>query len=68
MPDVSELLNEEIGNIVKDSDWSPGLVSTQRSGAISRMYELDLIDKERSGLEVRYILTERGNGFINPTN
>ena len=55
-----ELINNEISKIVESSGWSSGLVSTQRAGAISRMYELDLIRKERSGLEVSYRLTDFG--------
>lgn len=57
-------LNNEIGDEVEGSGWSEGLISTQRSGAISRMYELGLIEKARKGLEVRYQITGKGHGFL----
>lgn len=59
-----ETMNKEIGEFVKGSDWSEGMISTQRSGAISRMYELNLISKERIGLEVRYRITPSGKNFM----
>lgn len=57
-------LNDKIAEYVKDSGWSPGMVSTQRSGAISRLYELNLINKSRKGLEVRYGITSKGEQFL----
>jgi hypothetical protein len=62
-----DLLNQELRKIVVDSDWSDGMISTQRSGAISRMYEIGLITKKRIGLEVRYLPTELGNSFLKRT-
>lgn len=57
------LINDELEKIVEDSGWSSGLVSTQRSGVISRMYELKLIAKKRDGLEVKYLLTDFGKNI-----
>lgn len=39
-------------------------VSTQRSGAICRMADLDLIARNRIGTRVSYVLTPRGNDFL----
>lgn len=57
-------INSELAKVVKSSGWSDGMISTQRSGAISRMYELGLIEKRRVGLEVRYELTSLGRKFL----
>lgn len=62
-----EPINQEIRKIVSISDWSAGLVSTQRSGAISRMYEIGLITKKRIGLEVQYLSTDLGDLFLRNT-
>lgn len=57
-------MNSEIAKFVKGSGWTDGLISTQRSGAISRMYELGLISKRREGLEVRYQITSAGKNLL----
>jgi len=62
-----EPMNNELRKIVTSSEWSDGLVSTQRSGAISRMYEVGLITKKRIGLKVQYLSTDMGNSFLRRT-
>lgn len=42
----------------------PQFVSTQRSGAICRMADLDLIARNRTGTRVSYVLTPRGKDFL----
>ena len=39
-------------------------VSTQRSGAICRMADLDLIGRSRTGTRVSYVLSPRGQDFL----
>jgi hypothetical protein len=39
-------------------------VSTQRSGAICRMVDLNLIGRSRTGTRVSYMLMPRGKGFL----
>jgi hypothetical protein len=39
-------------------------VSTQRSGVICRMADLDLIARSRTGTRVSYVLTPRGEDFL----
>jgi hypothetical protein len=40
-------------------------ISTQRSGVIARMADLDLVTRSRSGTRVSYLLTPRGAIFLN---
>lgn len=46
------------------SDLQPSFLSTQRSGAISRMTDLDLIVRKRNATRVSYHCTPRGQNFI----
>lgn len=39
--------------------------ASQRSGAVSRMSDLHLLDRIRKGLRVVYVLTKRGEQFLN---
>jgi len=49
----------------RDRKKSTGmLVSTQRSGAISRMADLDLIGRSRTGTRVSYLITPRGKELL----
>ena len=43
---------------------TPGFVATQRSGAISRMADLGLIARHRSGLQVTYALSASGQALF----
>lgn len=44
-------------------DASPSFVATQRTGAISRMTDLGLVDRRRDGVRVTYVLTKQGSKF-----
>jgi Arc/MetJ-type ribon-helix-helix transcriptional regulator len=59
-----EELNEEIALLVEGSGWTEGLISTQRAGAISRLYELGMIFKKRFSHEVQYHITEKGKEWL----
>ena len=48
--------------------WSPAFFANQRSGAISRMADLDLLVRDRDGVRVKYITTERGKKFLKVAN
>ncbi|MGA8858279.1 MAG: hypothetical protein WB643_14080 [Candidatus Bathyarchaeia archaeon] len=39
--------------------------ATMRSGAVSRMSELGLLKREKDGVKVTYLLTERGQQYLN---
>jgi hypothetical protein len=58
-------LNNEIKREFGGS-WnvSDAVINTQRAGLMSRMSELGLIDKEKEGIQVRYLISERGKKFL----
>jgi hypothetical protein len=45
---------------------TPSFLASQRSGAISRMSDLGLIERQREGVRVSYALTEDGRSFLTP--
>lgn len=56
-------LTERVAEL--DSDWSQAQASTNRSGLVSRMYELNLVDRFRVGQRgFGYELTEEGDEFL----
>jgi hypothetical protein len=46
-------------------DLSQSFLASQRSGAISRMSDLGLIERRREGVRVNYAATENGIAFLN---
>lgn len=61
---------EELNQHIKDTvelPWSDKVVNTQRAGAMARMYDLDLIEKDREGLTVSYQPTPRGLDWLKTT-
>lgn len=44
--------------------FTPAFISTQRSGAISRMGDLGLIERRRDGIRVTYVTTQRGCEYM----
>lgn len=46
-----------------EKPFTDAFVSTQRSGAISRMSDLGLIERVRSGVRVKYVITEAGKTY-----
>lgn len=60
--DRPESLSERVAEF--DSDWSKAQASTVRSGLVSRMHELGLVDRKRVGQRgIAYELTESGRRF-----
>jgi hypothetical protein len=63
-----EIINSEIkktfGEIWKASD---PVINTQRAGLMSRMFELDLIEKEKKGIRVSYNMSQYGRLFLEST-
>lgn len=56
-------LTEQISQL--ETDWSESQAKTMRSGIVSRMHELGLIDRERVGQRgIAYTLTERGETLV----
>lgn len=60
--DNPDLLNEKIK--VLNSGWSDDVVNTMKVGLISRLFELNLIAKQRQGLHVKYSLTSKGENLV----
>lgn len=66
-PDV---LNEALSTLVptdSNRSLSSSFLTSQRSGAISRMTDLGLITRLRRGVKVSYIITQKGEAFIADT-
>jgi Arc/MetJ-type ribon-helix-helix transcriptional regulator len=45
-------------------ELSQSFLASQRSGAVSRMSDLGLIERQREGVRVSYALTEEGQAFL----
>jgi hypothetical protein len=61
-------LDDYLSKRVSRRDGTPftnAFISTQRSGVISRMSDLGLIERQRDGIRVKYIATQRGREFMN---
>ena len=52
----------------KEDDITKTFLSTQRTGAISRMVDLGLVAREKSGLRVTYLVTQPGQDFLSQIN
>ncbi|EJN57750.1 hypothetical protein [Halogranum rubrum] len=61
--DRPQSLSDRVAEL--DDEWSDAQASTNRSGLISRMYELSLVDRHRVGQRgIGYELTEEGYDLI----
>jgi hypothetical protein len=50
--------------VEKDTKLTDSFLSSQRSGAVSRMSDLDLIKRIRTGVAIKYELTDRAHRYI----
>jgi len=58
---------EGINNKLKEfipNTWSYELINTQRAGAMSRLYQLGLITKNKYGIFVEYDISEKGKEYL----
>lgn len=62
-PDALDLYVRE--HAKEKGDVTEAFVSTQRSGAVSRMADLGLVRRQREGTKVSYELTELGRKWLN---
>jgi len=63
--DTPDKLKVALGEYVREpSSYTPSFLDAQRSGAISRMADLDLLVRLRDGVRVTYQLTEGGRRFL----
>lgn len=57
-------LNKRLEGDYADYGWSEDVLNTNRSGLISRLHELGLIEKIRKGKEVTYAITPQGSVWL----
>ena len=50
--------------LISQRDWNRSKASVYRTGVLARMQELGLVDREKSGVEVTFILTESGRNKL----
>lgn len=50
--------------LIRENEWNRSKASVYRTGAIARMQELGLVDREKTGVEVKFVLTENGNNLL----
>jgi hypothetical protein len=65
--DTPDKLEEALRSLVpteSSRSLSPSFLTSQRSSALSRMADLGLIGRQRKGVRVSYVITERGRYFI----
>ena len=61
-----EALDKALAHLCKQ-ELSSSFLMSQRSGAVSRMSDLGLIERRRDGVRVEYATTERGQEFLAST-
>lgn len=60
-----EKLNNVLQTYVREPDsYKPSFLAAQRSGAISRMADINLLTRSRDGVRVTYEVTQAGHDFI----
>jgi hypothetical protein len=62
-PDKLDAKLRERFQLAGDTAMKPSFLATQRTGAVSRMVELGLLAREKSGLHVTYVVTHPGKCF-----
>jgi hypothetical protein len=58
-PDLIEQIKQRV-----PFDWTDSVADTYRAGAMSRMFDLDLLTKTKNGLTVQYGVTHRGMAWL----
>lgn len=59
-----EGINNELAKTIANN-WSEKIINTQRAGVTSRIFELGLLAKEKTGITVKYLITDKGKSFLN---
>ena len=67
MVSIAEMIRDGTNNatkmnaaLISQRDWNRSKASVYRTGVLARMQELGLVDREKSGVEVTFVLTESG--------
>ena len=64
--DTPDKLDESLRSLIPNEtnrSLSPSFLTSQRSGALSRMADLGLISRQRKGVRVLYVITDLGYNF-----
>jgi hypothetical protein len=64
---IDEALSQRIP-LTENRSLSQSFLSSQRSGTISRMTDLGLLERERDGIRMFYKITEMGRKYLATTN
>jgi hypothetical protein len=64
-PDLLDVALQRFVSSEKRNQLSKAFLSSQRSGVISRMADLELVRRERDGIRVKYCLTQEGREYLN---
>jgi hypothetical protein len=59
--ELDAALREFVGS---ETEITTSHLATQRAGAVARLFDLNLIGREKNGLFVRYYLKDQGNEFL----
>jgi hypothetical protein len=65
--DIDGILSQQVP-LSKNRSLSQSFLSSQRSGAISRMTDLGLLERERDGIRMFYKITEWGRMYLTTNN
>ena len=71
MVSIAEMIRNGINDansmnaeLIKENDWNRSKASVYRTGVLARMQELGLVDREKTGVEVKFVLTENGKNIL----
>ena len=56
--------NSMNAKLIHENEWNRSKASVYRTGVIARMQELGLVDREKTGVEVKFVLTEVGDKLL----
>jgi len=63
-----DLLGNAIKHHVSEPKTSDAFITTQKTGALSRMLDLGLLNRKRDGLRVSYRITETGKTYLSKSS
>ena len=71
MVSIAEMIRNGINDansmnaeLIQENDWNQSKASVYRTGVLARMQELGLVEREKTGVEVKFVLTENGNNIL----
>lgn len=71
MVSIAKMIREGINDatkmnakLISQREWNRSKASVNRTGVLARMQELGLVDREKSGVEVTFVLTESGKAAL----